>query len=79
MAEVKRTYYNDEVLKEEWIEINGKKDGYYKRYYSNGQIWCICSYIDDKLSGEYKSYDEYGDLINQSIWDNNGKEIKDVL
>jgi antitoxin component YwqK of YwqJK toxin-antitoxin module len=79
MTEVKYTYYPNGQLASEWIEINGKKDGYYKRYYSNGQIWCICSYIDDKLSGEYKSYDEYGDLINQSIWDNNGKEIKDVL
>jgi antitoxin component YwqK of YwqJK toxin-antitoxin module len=75
MEEVKRTYYDDEVLKEEWFEINGKKEGYYKRYYSNGQIWCICFYIGDNKNGEYKSYDEYGDLIKQSIYEN-GKKIK---
>ena len=34
---VVRTYYNDGELKEEWFEINGKKEGDYKRY-SNGQI-----------------------------------------
>jgi len=75
-----RTYYDKEEteLKEEFFLVNGKKEGDNKLYYSNGQIWCICSYINDKINSEYKSYDEYGDLIKHSIYEN-GIKIKDEL
>ena len=48
MAEVKREYYESGKLKSECFEINGKKNGEYKRYHQNGQLNIICSYIDGK-------------------------------
>jgi antitoxin component YwqK of YwqJK toxin-antitoxin module len=38
MAKVVRTYYNNDVLKEEYYEIDGKKEGVYKEYYIKGQF-----------------------------------------
>jgi antitoxin component YwqK of YwqJK toxin-antitoxin module len=64
MAKVVRTYYDLEQtkLKEEYFEVNGKKEGMYKSYYFNGQLWIICNYIDGKINGEYKSYFDNGQL-----------------
>ena len=33
-----KTYYENEQLKEEYFEINNKKEGEYKRYYENGKL-----------------------------------------
>ncbi len=35
MAEVKREYYSTGELKEEWFEINGKREGEYKKTTNN--------------------------------------------
>ena len=38
-----RTYYEDDnenpILYEEYFQINGIKEGYYKKYYDNGKLW----------------------------------------
>ena len=54
MAKVVRTYHDDEKtkLREEYYEINGKKEGLYKKYYYNGQLEVICNYTDDKINGK---------------------------
>ena len=73
MAEVKRTYYKSGKLRSEVFELNGKKNGIYKEYYENscenmsstdsfGQLFYICSYIDGKFHGEFKSYHKNGQL-----------------
>ena len=59
--EVVRTYYYGGHLYEEYCIINNKREGLYKKYYSNGQLWVIRNYIDGKLNGEYKTY-VYGQL-----------------
>ena len=75
MAEVKRTYYSHNgSLLEEWFEINGKKEGDHKTYWDNGQLACICSYIDDKLNGHYKTYDKYGGNPNEHYIYENGEK-----
>jgi antitoxin component YwqK of YwqJK toxin-antitoxin module len=58
MAKVVRTYHDDEQTKvrEEYFEINGKKEGIYKSYHENGKLEEICNYIDGKKEGEYKYY-----------------------
>ncbi len=38
MAEVRREYYSTGELRKVWFEINGKKEGEYLSYYSNGQL-----------------------------------------
>lgn len=43
--------------------VNGKKHGKYMKYDSNENILIECSYSDNKLNGEYKSY-------NNVIYDN---------
>ncbi len=53
MGEVKREYY-DGKLWVEWFEINGKKEGEEKSYYSNGQFRHIRNYVNDVEEGEYK-------------------------
>ena len=49
MAKVVRTYHDSEKtkLKEEYYEIDGKKEGEYKLYWDNCQLWAICNYVDD--------------------------------
>ena len=42
--------------------LDGKKNGEYKEYRENGQLYVICSYTDDKKNGMYKSYYENGQL-----------------
>ena len=42
--------------------LNNKKEGTFKHYHTTGQLYYICSYIDDKKNGEYKEY--YDDTYN---------------
>jgi antitoxin component YwqK of YwqJK toxin-antitoxin module len=41
---------------------NGIREGEYKEYHENGQLWVICNYIDGKIEGELKSYHNNGQL-----------------
>ena len=43
--------------------------------HKNRQLLCICTYIDGKLNGECKQYNQKGELIEHSIW-NNGEKIE---
>ena len=55
--------------------IDGKKEGEYIKYYTNGNISSKCNYIDDKREGEWKYYRNNGQLslisnyINDKITD----------
>ena len=51
-----------ENLKEEFFEINGKKEGILKLYYKNGNIMSIRNYVNNKLNGEYERYYENGNI-----------------
>ena len=46
MGEIVRNYYEIGELKEEYFIFNGKKEGEYKSYYYNGQLWEVCNYIN---------------------------------
>ena len=58
------SYHHKEQIKlrEEYYEIDGKKEGVYKSYYDNGQLKEICNYIDGKRNGKYKLYHYNGYL-----------------
>lgn len=60
MAEIKRTYYKSGKLLSECFEINGVKNGEFKKYHENGQLRQIYTYVNDKINGEYKDYYENG-------------------
>ena len=40
----------------EFFIFNGKKEGEYKSYYENGQLYSICNYKNGKYEGEYTQY-----------------------
>ena len=40
----------------------GKKEGIYKSYHDNGQLWEEINYINGKMNGIYKSYYSNGEL-----------------
>ena len=42
--------------------MNGKKEGIYKSYWNNGQLWEEVNYIDGKMNGIYKRYHYNGQL-----------------
>jgi antitoxin component YwqK of YwqJK toxin-antitoxin module len=41
-----------------------------RRYYRNGRIQYECQYVFGKLNGEYKKYDEEGNLTDVAMWAN---------
>ncbi len=59
-----RTYYVPEQTKldEEYFMLNGKKEGEYKRYYKNGQLQLIGTYINGNEEGEEKWFYKNGQL-----------------
>ena len=48
-----KTYHDNhnKIIKEEYYQNNGKKEGVYKTYYYNGQIKFEVNYIDGKKEG----------------------------
>ena len=52
-----KNYYGDNQLKEEYFEVDGKKEGPYKFYHENGELWMIGNYVNGELEGEFRKYD----------------------
>ena len=46
MSELVRTYYTNGNILEEYYMFNGKKEGEFKSYWDNGQLWEVCNYIN---------------------------------
>ena len=42
--------------------MNGKKEGYWERYYFNGQLWCKGHYVNGKQEGLWECYYRNGQL-----------------
>ena len=61
---VYRKYHDKDKtkIKSEVFMNNGKKEGPYKSYYKNGQLWSEVNYIVGKRNGIYKSYHDNGQL-----------------
>lgn len=60
--EVKKEYYPDGTLRTEYEIVKGKKNGYYKSYYPNGNYNFIAYYKEDSLHGVKTSYYEDGTI-----------------
>ena len=59
--------------------INGEKNGLYKKYHINGQLWMIYNNVDGKINGEYKSYHynrQLDEICNYIDGNKNGKYKK---
>ncbi|MEP7169158.1 MAG: toxin-antitoxin system YwqK family antitoxin [Bacteroidota bacterium] len=53
-------------------------DGPAKTYFASGKILTEGNYKNDNESGEWKEYDETGDLVKTIVYDN-GKKIKETI
>jgi antitoxin component YwqK of YwqJK toxin-antitoxin module len=42
--------------------INGKREGYWESYYSNGNIWFKVNYKNGTFNGYLESYSSNGEL-----------------
>ena len=64
IPQVIRNYHpqDNENLFEEYFQSNGKKEGEYKSYHRNGQLWVIGNYVNGLKEGEFKQYYEIGQL-----------------
>ncbi len=43
-------------LNEEYFQLNGKKEGIYKKYYKNGHLECEVNFVDGVKNGIYRTY-----------------------
>ena len=70
---MKKKGYQDDFK----IETNskGNKIGYWKYYYSNGQIKTQGKYKDGEREGEWINYNELGDIVITYLY-KEGKEYK---
>jgi len=64
---VDRTYFDPEKtqLESEVFILNGKKEGVYKSYHDNGQLFQEVNFINGKENGIYKSYWDNGQLLEE--------------
>ncbi len=56
----------------------GREDGEYKEWYSNGQLMRQCYYKEGKEECVYKEWDEEGSLIVYKIYAN-GEVVQELL
>ena len=47
---------------------NGKQEGLWKRYHSNGELYDVGSYLDGKKTGLWKYYDAKGNLSHTKTY-----------
>ena len=78
MSETKviRNYYDkkQQIIKEEYFVMNGKKEGIYKSYHDNGKLCKEVNYIDGKKNGLCINYYKNGDIECETNYINNNKE-----
>ena len=53
-----------------FVDDQNRKQGEYKSYYDDGQLWGHAFYLNDKRHGEYKYYRSNGQLFEQSFYIN---------
>jgi antitoxin component YwqK of YwqJK toxin-antitoxin module len=65
-----RTYYDTKntKLKEEYFICNYEKEGKYKKYHKNGNLWEEIDYIKGMIHGAYKKYYENGILKEEFLY-----------
>ncbi len=61
-TELVRTYYDNDILKEEYFVVNDVKEGEFKEYFITGQLYSICNYINGIIEGELKCYHTNGQI-----------------
>jgi antitoxin component YwqK of YwqJK toxin-antitoxin module len=62
-----KTFYDEEKtkLKEKYFIHENKKEGIYRSYWENGQLWEEVNYINDKKEGINRTYWINGQLLKK--------------
>jgi len=69
--------HGDTILN--YIDINGNKQGHWKKNYQNGNIGYEANFKNNKLVGEYKRYYEVGSIKTIIKYDKTGDKGKAVF
>ncbi|MEO8146646.1 MAG: hypothetical protein ABI723_03360 [Bacteroidia bacterium] len=59
---IKKTYYNNGLIKAMFEEKNGKCNGFYKTYYKNGNLESECQYVNNVRNGPAREFHENGTI-----------------
>ena len=51
-------------------DANGLKQGKWEDFWPNGKVKSSGSYLDDKKNGYFKDFNEFGNLVNITKWEN---------
>jgi antitoxin component YwqK of YwqJK toxin-antitoxin module len=72
-----KTYYDNDILHQHYFvnENNGKKEGKYKNWWCNGQLFIISYYKNGFLDGEYKVWNKDGGKLWINSYYKNGKVV----
>jgi len=65
---------NGEKAKECFYSEDGKLEGTFKSWYRNGNKWLEIVYSNYPTNGEYKEWDQYGQLTKHFINNKNNKD-----
>jgi antitoxin component YwqK of YwqJK toxin-antitoxin module len=70
-----KTYYDIEKTQiyQEYYQLNGSKEGEYKVYDTHGQVWILCTYINNILEGKHIEYCLNGQVKKISTFINGKK------
>ena len=61
-GKTEKLYYRSGALRDEWVEVDGKRNGAYKRYYESGALRFIFNFCEDLMEGPQEEYFENGQL-----------------
>ena len=70
------THPNDS-LAEERVYVDGKIDGYIKRWHNNGQLASEAFFVKNRQEGEFKQWDENGVMTYRGSY-KNGKMLEQL-
>jgi antitoxin component YwqK of YwqJK toxin-antitoxin module len=51
-------------------DANGLRQGAWKEFFANGKVKTEGHYLDDKKNGYFKEYNEFGNLVTVTKWEN---------
>lgn len=51
-------------------DVNGQRQGMFKEFWPNGKVKSEGRYLNDKKHGYFKEYNEVGNLLNATKWEN---------
>jgi antitoxin component YwqK of YwqJK toxin-antitoxin module len=73
-----RSYYDDGKIQDDVEYLDGHIGGLCRKFYANGQIKEECFQYFGRLDKHFKMWDENGNLIRYSLYDD-GEKIKQLI